>query len=167
MLCNFSTHASLPPPAGAAVVEPFKLPDEPRTVSKTSTTQEVGEWLEATGLGAYREAFEEEKINGLALTALTEADIKESLGVAALGHRRILTTAVQQMTHESTPRHSHVRSRSPSISSRSTTPRGRKRRDGWKADKPLEPFRNRGDCSKLMYLTPSQHTLHAPTHTHT
>ena len=46
-------------------------------------------WLRSLGLEEYEAAFRDNKINELVLPSLTAEDLKE-LGVAALGHRRIL-----------------------------------------------------------------------------
>ena len=50
-------------------------------------------WLRSLGLGEYEAAFRENEINERVLPSLTQEDLKE-LGVAALGHRRILLDAI-------------------------------------------------------------------------
>ena len=50
-------------------------------------------WLRSLGLEEYEVAFRDNKINELVLPSLTAEDLKE-LGVAALGHRRILLDAI-------------------------------------------------------------------------
>jgi class 3 adenylate cyclase/tetratricopeptide (TPR) repeat protein len=50
-------------------------------------------WLRSLGLGQYEAAFRENEINERVLPSLTAEDLKE-LGVAALGHRRMLLDAI-------------------------------------------------------------------------
>jgi SAM domain (Sterile alpha motif) len=50
-------------------------------------------WLRSLGLGKYEAAFRENEINEKVLLSLTAEDLKE-LGVAALGHRRLLLDAI-------------------------------------------------------------------------
>ena len=50
-------------------------------------------WLRSLGLEEYEAAFRENKINERVLPSLTAEDLKE-LGVAALGHRRMLLDAI-------------------------------------------------------------------------
>src|SRR6202158_4668282 len=50
-------------------------------------------WLRGLGLGKYEAAFRENEIDERVLPSLTAEDLKE-LGVAALGHRRMLLDAV-------------------------------------------------------------------------
>jgi hypothetical protein len=50
-------------------------------------------WLRSLGLGKYEAAFRENEINEKILLSLTAEDLKE-LGVAALGHRRMLLDAI-------------------------------------------------------------------------
>jgi class 3 adenylate cyclase len=50
-------------------------------------------WLRSLGLGQYEAAFRENEISERVLPSLTAEDLKE-LGVAALGHRRILLDAI-------------------------------------------------------------------------
>jgi class 3 adenylate cyclase len=54
---------------------------------------DVGAWLEAHGLGRYREVFASNDIDGELLRGLTADDLKE-LGVASLGHRKKLLAAI-------------------------------------------------------------------------
>src|SRR5215471_2022765 len=50
-------------------------------------------WLRSLGLERYEAAFRENEIDERSLPSLTAEDLKE-LGVAALGHRRILLDAI-------------------------------------------------------------------------
>ena len=50
-------------------------------------------WLRSLGLERYEAAFRENEINERVLPTLTAEDLKE-LGVAALGHRRVLLDAI-------------------------------------------------------------------------
>jgi class 3 adenylate cyclase len=54
---------------------------------------DVGGWLQSLGLEQYEAAFRENEINERVLPSLTAEDLKE-LGVAALGHRRLLLDAI-------------------------------------------------------------------------
>src|SRR6202030_1505001 len=54
---------------------------------------DVREWLRGLGLERYEAAFRENEINEKVLPSLTAEDLKE-LGVAALGHRRMLLDAI-------------------------------------------------------------------------
>ena len=57
------------------------------------TLMDVVVWLRSLGLEEYEAAFRENKINERVLPSLTAEDLKE-LGVAALGHRRMLLDAI-------------------------------------------------------------------------
>ena len=54
---------------------------------------DLDRWLRSLGLEKYEAAFRENEINERVLPSLTAEDLKE-LGVAALGHRRILLDAI-------------------------------------------------------------------------
>jgi len=54
---------------------------------------DVGGWLRSLGLEQYEAVFRENEINERVLPSLTAEDLKE-LGVAALGHRRLLLDAI-------------------------------------------------------------------------
>ena len=54
---------------------------------------DLGGWLRSLGLERYEAAFRENEINERVLPSLTAEDLKE-LGVAALGHRRVLLDAI-------------------------------------------------------------------------
>ena len=53
-------------------------------------------WLRSLGLGKYEAVFRENEIDERSLPNLTADDLKE-LGVAALGHRRILLDAISAL----------------------------------------------------------------------
>ena len=57
---------------------------------------DVSAWLQRLGLGQYEAAFRDNEIDGNVLPTLTAEDLKE-LGVAALGHRRRLLTAIAEL----------------------------------------------------------------------
>ena len=57
---------------------------------------DVGDWLRSLGLGQYEDAFRENEIDGEILPTLTAEDLKE-LGVAILGHRRKMLTAIARV----------------------------------------------------------------------
>src|ERR1700723_3825003 len=54
---------------------------------------DLDRWLRSLGLEKYEAAFRENEINERVLPSLTAEDLKE-LGVAALGHRRVLLDAI-------------------------------------------------------------------------
>ncbi len=57
---------------------------------------DVGVWLHGLGLGQYETAFRENEIDGDVLPNLTADDLKE-LGVAVVGHRRKLLSAIANL----------------------------------------------------------------------
>jgi class 3 adenylate cyclase/predicted ATPase len=54
---------------------------------------DLGDWLRSLGIEEYEAAFRDNKIDERSLPSLTAEDLKE-LGIAALGHRRILLDAI-------------------------------------------------------------------------
>ena len=52
-----------------------------------ATKEEVGLWMNQIGLSMYAYAFESNEIDGLALCALTEEQLRDDLHVRTLGHR--------------------------------------------------------------------------------
>ena len=54
---------------------------------------DIGGWLRGLGLERYEQAFRENEIDLRVLPELTADDLKE-LGVAAIGHRRLLLKAM-------------------------------------------------------------------------
>jgi class 3 adenylate cyclase len=58
---------------------------------------DVGEWLREIGLGEYEERFRENKIDREVLPHLTADDLKE-IGVTAVGDRRKLLAAIEQLS---------------------------------------------------------------------
>ena len=62
---------------------------------------DIGGWLRGLGLGRYEQAFRENEIDLRVLPELTADDLKE-LGVAAIGHRRLLLKAIAQASQRST-----------------------------------------------------------------
>ncbi|MGO9423697.1 hypothetical protein [Roseiarcus sp.] len=57
---------------------------------------DVGSWLRALGLGQYEAAFRDNDIDNAVLPKLTLDDLKD-LGVAAVGHRRKLMSAIEAL----------------------------------------------------------------------
>src|SRR5690349_13797973 len=57
---------------------------------------EIGDWLRGLGLERYEQAFRENEIDLRVLPELTADDLKE-LGVAAIGHRRLLLKAIADL----------------------------------------------------------------------
>jgi hypothetical protein len=59
----------------------------------------VGGWLRRLGLEPYEAAFRENAINEAILSKLTAGDLKD-IGVAAVGHRRVLLDAIAALRGE-------------------------------------------------------------------
>src|SRR5690242_2900867 len=57
---------------------------------------DIGGWLRGLGLERYEQAFRENEIDLRVLPELTADDLKE-LGVAAIGHRRLLLKAIADL----------------------------------------------------------------------
>ena len=60
-------------------------------------TMDVGDWLRSLGLGEYEPAFRDNQVDSELLPTLTSDDLKE-LGVAAVGHRRKLLSAIAELS---------------------------------------------------------------------
>jgi hypothetical protein len=58
--------------------------------------QQVASWLEKLGLGQYAQRFAENDISFVILPDLTDQDL-EKIGVASLGHRRLLLRAIAEL----------------------------------------------------------------------
>ncbi|MGD0188812.1 MAG: adenylate/guanylate cyclase domain-containing protein [Roseiarcus sp.] len=56
---------------------------------------DVGDWLRRLGLGQYEAAFRDNAIDGAVLPKLTADDLRE-LGVAVVGHRRKIISAIEE-----------------------------------------------------------------------
>lgn len=63
---------------------------------------DVGTWLRDLGLGQYEQAFRENDIDDAVLADLTADDLS-GLGVASIGHRRKLLTAIAALRAGSPP----------------------------------------------------------------
>jgi class 3 adenylate cyclase len=63
---------------------------------------DVGDWLRSLGLGEYESAFRDNEIDGAVLPKLTVDDLKD-LGVAAVGHRRKILSAIEELNPPSAP----------------------------------------------------------------
>src|SRR6266699_3161647 len=59
--------------------------------------QQVADWLGKLGLGQYAQRFAENDISFVILPDLTDQDL-EKIGVASLGHRRLLLRALTELT---------------------------------------------------------------------
>jgi len=57
---------------------------------------DIGGWLRGLGLERYEQAFRDNEIDLRVLPELTADDLKE-LGVAAIGHRRLLLKAIADL----------------------------------------------------------------------
>jgi class 3 adenylate cyclase len=58
---------------------------------------DVGDWLRSLGLEQYQAAFRDNEVDGKILPKLTGEDLKE-LGVAAVGHRRAMLAAIEELS---------------------------------------------------------------------
>src|SRR3984893_14917866 len=63
---------------------------------RRNDTMDIGGWLRGLGLKRYEQAFRENEIDLRVLPELTADDLKE-LGVAAIGHRRLLLKAIADL----------------------------------------------------------------------
>src|ERR1700740_1639202 len=63
---------------------------------------DIGAWLQGLGLERYEQAFRENEIDLRVLPELTADDLKE-LGVAAIGHRRLLLKAIADLSASAGP----------------------------------------------------------------
>jgi predicted ATPase/class 3 adenylate cyclase len=68
------------------------MPDDQRRCAM----QQVADWLEKLGLGQYAQRFAENDISFVILPDLTDQDL-EKIGVASLGHRRLLLRAITEL----------------------------------------------------------------------
>src|ERR1700756_5499882 len=58
---------------------------------------DIGGWLRELGLERYEQAFRDNEIDVRVLPELTADDLKE-LGIVAIGHRRLLLTAIADLS---------------------------------------------------------------------
>src|ERR1700745_658518 len=58
--------------------------------------QQIAEWLEKLCLGQYAQRFAENDISFVILPDLSDQDL-EKIGVASLGHRRLLLRAIAEL----------------------------------------------------------------------
>jgi class 3 adenylate cyclase len=63
---------------------------------------DVGDWLRSLGLGQYEAAFFDNAIDGKVLPKLTTEDLRE-LGVASVGHRRTILSAIAELSTAPAP----------------------------------------------------------------
>jgi hypothetical protein len=63
--------------------------------SGAASMQQIVDWLEKLGLGQYAQRFAENDISFVILPDLTDQDL-EKIGVASLGHRRLLLRAIAE-----------------------------------------------------------------------
>src|SRR5271163_990588 len=74
------------------------------------TTMDVGVWLGNLGLGQYEAAFRDNEIDGAVLPKLTLDDLKD-LGVAVVGHRRKIMSAIEELNIASVARAAAIKPR--------------------------------------------------------
>jgi hypothetical protein len=67
--------------------------------------QEIVDWLDKLALGQYAQRFAENDISFFILPDLTDQDL-EKIGVASLGHRRLLLRAIAEGDYPSLDRDS-------------------------------------------------------------
>jgi SAM domain (Sterile alpha motif) len=58
---------------------------------------DVGDWLRSLGLAQYEAAFRDDEVDGKILPKLTVEDLEE-LGVTAVGHRRAILAAIEELS---------------------------------------------------------------------
>ena len=64
---------------------------------------DVGVWLRSLALGQYEATFRDNEIDGAVLPRLTVDDLKD-LGVAVVGHRRKIISAIEELNATSLAR---------------------------------------------------------------
>ena len=64
--------------------------------NQPGVNMDVGSWLRSLGLGQYEDVFRRNAIDDKVLPRLTAEDLKE-IGVATVGHRRLLLTAIDRL----------------------------------------------------------------------
>jgi class 3 adenylate cyclase len=64
---------------------------------------DVGLWLRSLGLGQYEATFRDNEVDGAVLPKLTAEDLKD-LGVAVVGHRRKIISAIEELNAASSAR---------------------------------------------------------------
>src|SRR5262245_38043502 len=64
--------------------------------------QQIADWLQKLGLGQYAQRFAENDISFVILPDLTDQDL-EKIGVASLGHRRLLLREIANFAKEASP----------------------------------------------------------------
>ena len=64
---------------------------------------DVGVWLRSLGLGQYEATFRDNEIDSAVLPKLTVDDLKD-LGVAIVGHRRKIMSAIEELNADSVAR---------------------------------------------------------------
>jgi SAM domain (Sterile alpha motif) len=67
------------------------------------TSMDVGVWLRSLGLERYEATFRDNEIDGAVLLKLTVDDLKD-LGVAVVGHRRKIMSAIEELNAASVVR---------------------------------------------------------------
>jgi class 3 adenylate cyclase len=82
---------------------------------------DVGIWLRGLGLGQYKAAFRDNEIDGAVLPKLTVDDLKD-LGVAVVGHRRKIMSAIGALNAESAARPKALKASSAQTSAPARTP---------------------------------------------
>jgi hypothetical protein len=60
--------------------------------------RQIAEWLEKLSLRQYAQRFAEKDISFVILPDVTDQDL-EKIGVASLGHRRLLLGAIADLSH--------------------------------------------------------------------
>jgi class 3 adenylate cyclase len=63
---------------------------------------DIGAWLRGLGLERYEQAFRDNAVDAKVLPRLTAEDLKE-IGIAAVGHRRLLLEAIAALGEPSSP----------------------------------------------------------------
>ena len=64
------------------------------------SVEDVGEWMEELGFGKMKASFIENYISGLELVELTNDELKDDLGVTALGVRKGLLREIAKLKSE-------------------------------------------------------------------
>ena len=83
---------------------------------------DVGDWLRNLGLGQYEDVFRDNGVDGAVLPKLTADDLKE-MGVAGVGHRRKIISAIEELNASSAATVEAVKPASASAPSATSVPK--------------------------------------------
>src|ERR1700734_2987445 len=96
MASDSKKNIGIPPPRGV-LARWTPHPDRAIMARREEQAMDVEAWLRGLGLQQYLAAFRDNEIDGAVLRDLTADDLRE-LGVASVGHRRKLLSAISELS---------------------------------------------------------------------